>query len=220
MKNSPPNTAQSQQEQERPKLVRGPDPKLYLPAMPPLWLLDHLDYYLRLAWWKFNRQKPIRKTLIYSSVGLVIALVIIACGDRQALSERCPASRIQELAADLEPRANRLLDAYRRHQCNALPRSRDTESSVETTKADSLIRGRCERLTSQLRSLLNSVEGYLLLDSRRNACFDGARGITALPDKLRRTFEDVKSELDRTVERSPSLFSAPKWMGNNFCRAC
>lgn len=212
------NNTANREDKQRPKLVRGPDPKLYLPAMPPLLLLDHLDYYIRLAWWKFNSQHRSRKTLVYSGLGLVITLVIIACGERQALSERCPASRIQELAADLEPRANRALKDYRRHHCDTLPPSRDTETSVETTKVDSLIQGRCKRLTSQLRSLLNSVEGYLVLDSRKSDCFDGARGMTALPDPLRRTFEAVKTELSSTVEHAP--IPSPKWKGNHFCRAC
>lgn len=206
---------QEPQAKPRPKFIRSQDPKLYAPVMPPLWLFDHLDYCLRLAWWTFTQRRPL-PTLLYTTLVAVITFAVIACGDRAAMTERCPASRIHELVADLQPRSDRLLKAYHRHHCDTAPTRGTDRHTMQTIKGNNIIAGRCKQLTHRLHVLLNSVEGYLLLDGRRDTCTDSAGGITALPAASRRNLETIRSTLSKTLEHSPT----PRWQKENFCRAC
>ena len=194
MKDSPSNSpASSPQQQHRPPLKRSPEPDLYLPAMPPLWLIDHLRHYAGRLW-----RAVTHRSRWWLSILLV---VIIGCDGSGIKSDDCPAARVAEWSGDIQPRYQRLMTSYRHLQCD---RGRDN--------AD-----KCERLKSQLTSLLNEIDGYLTLDKNREQCTRAAKGLNPLPDKLRSDLKAIREALRKTVKHSQPVHWTPR---EDFCRVC
>ncbi len=206
----------------RPGLERSPAPDLYLPAMPPLWLLDYARFLVRWIVWRLlrhyrhgwkRRRRGWKNGAGLSRLPVILLLVVVsACDGRGIKASDCSATRVAAWASDVGPRYDRLIEIRRQYRCGHIVSSGISEKSIDS------IADRCERIASRLEALLNEVKGYLSLAQRRNACENGAPGLSPLPDKLRARLKAIEQELGEELDASSSR---SHWTpGDDFCRYC